>query len=119
MSTKTTTELAVAVLRHLSVIDATQTSTDADAADISFIQSLYADKFEELNDMELTYWAPDEVPQPIFLAIRDLIANEARGNYGEPMAVDAKEAAEIIILKRIRRHMHQRSSGIPTKAQYF
>jgi hypothetical protein len=119
MSTRTTTELAVAVLRHLSVIDATQTSANADAADISFLQSLYTDKFEELNDMELTYWSADEIPKPIFLAVRDLIANEARGTYGEPMAVDQKEAAEIIILKRIRRHMHQRSSGLSTKAQYF
>lgn len=116
MSTKTTTELATAVLRHLSVIDAVESPS---AEDLSFIEELYADKFEELNDMELTYWAPDEVPQPIFLAIRDLIANEARGNYGEPMGVDAKEAAEIIILKRIRRHMAQRSSGLPTRAQYF
>jgi len=119
MSTRTTTELAVAVLRHLAVIDATQTSSDADAADILYIQTLYADKFEELNDMELTYWSPNEVPKPIFLAVRDLIANEARGNYGEPMGVADKESAEIIILKRIRRHMHQRSSGLPTKAQYF
>lgn len=119
MSTKTTTELAVAVLRHLSVIDASQDETDADAEDIAHIQALYSDVFEQLNDMELTYWAANEVPKPIFLAVRDLVANEARGTYGEPMAVDAKEAAEIIILKRIRRHMQQRSSGLPTKAQYF
>lgn len=119
MSTRTTTELAIAVLRHLSVIDASQDETDADAEDIAHVKALYADKFEELNDMELTYWAPDEVPRPIFLAVRDLIANEARGTYGEPMGVDAKEAAEIIILKRIRRHVHLRSSGLPTRAQYF
>ena len=119
MSTRTTTELAVAVLRHLSVIDASETDANADPLDIAHIQAIYADKFEELNDMELTYWAANEVPKPIFLAIRDLVANEARGTYGEPMGVDAKEAAEIIILKRIRRHMHQRSSGLPTKAQYF
>lgn len=119
MSTKTTTELAIAVLRHLSVIDASQDENDADAEDIAFVQGLYADKFEELNDMELTYWSPDEVPAPIFLAIRDIVANEARGNYGEPMSVDQKEAAEIILLKKVRRHMHLRSSGLPTKAQYF
>lgn len=119
MSTRTTTELAVAVLRHLSVLDASQDDSDADADDLAHIQALYADKFEELNDMELTYWAPDEVPRPIFLAVRDLIANEARGTYGEPMSPTAKEQEEIVILRRIRRHMHLRSSNLPTRAKYY
>lgn len=116
---KTTTQLAVAVLRELSVIDATQDENDADAADIAYVQGIYGDKFQELSDLELTYWAPDEVPEPLFLAVRDLVVNEVRGTYGEPVLPSVKEAEEIIILRRIRRNMHLRSSGLPTKALYF
>ena len=119
MSTKTTTELAVAVLRHLSVLDATQDENDADADDITHIEDLYNDKFQELADMELTYWAPDEVPSAIFLAVRDLVANEARGTYGEPVPASIREQEEIIILKRIRRHVHLRSSRLPVRAKFY
>lgn len=117
--TKTTTDLAIAVLRHLSVIDASENANDADAEDIAYIQDLYDSKFHELADEELTYWAPDEVPEPLFLAIRDLVANEARGTYGEPILPSEKEAQEIVIKKRIRRNMHLRSSGKTVKGEYF
>jgi len=116
---KTTTQLAVAVLRQLSVLDASEDENNADAEDIAYIQDLYASKFHELADEELTYWTPDEVPDPLFLAIRDLVANEARGTYGEPLLPSVKEAEEIIIKKRIRLNMHLRSSKLPTKAEYF
>lgn len=119
MSTKTTTELAVAVLRYLSVLDATQDENDADADDITHVQDVYADKFAELSDMELTYWAADEVPSAIFLAVRDLVANELRGTYGEVWPIQQKEADEIVILKRIRRHVHMRSSNLPVRAKFY
>lgn len=113
---KTTAELATAVLRELNVIDATETP---DSEDTAYITTLYQDKFEELNDKELVYWSRDEIPGPIFLAIRDLIINEARGTYGQPQTPEDKEAREVIILKRVRAHMHKRPSGLPVMARYY
>lgn len=110
-------DLAVAVLREMNVLEASETTPDLE--DSAYIAQLYADKFEELNDMELTYWDASEIPNPIFLAVRDLIINEARGTYGTPQAPEDKEARELIILRRIRRHMQKRSSGLPVKATYF
>lgn len=101
----------------MNVMDASETTPDTE--DSTYIAELYAAKFEELNDMELTYWDAAEIPAPIFLAVRDLIINEARGTYGTPQAPEDKEARELIILRRIRRHMHKRSSGQPVKATYF
>lgn len=114
--TKSTTDLATAVLRDLSVIDATETG---DADDVAHIQDVYALKFEYLNDLELVYWSPSEIPGPIFLAVRDLIANEVRGTYGESIPPETRNAREMEILKIIRRHLHKRSSGLPVKALYF
>lgn len=113
---RTVADLGIAVLREMNVIDATESPDTEDAA---YIAQLYADKFEELNDMELTYWAASEIPNPIFLAVRDLIINEARGTYGTPQAPEDKEAREVLILKRIRRHMHKRSSGLQVWTRYF
>lgn len=114
---RTVAELTLAVLREMNVLDASESTPDTE--DSTYIAQLYADKFEELNDMELTYWSSDEIPNPIFLAVRDLIINEARGTYGTPQAPEDKEAREALILKRIRRHMHKRSSGLSVWTRYF
>lgn len=114
--TKTTTELAEAVLREIGVIDATESP---EAVDRDFVIAAYGDKFEELADRELAYWAKAAIPNAIFLTVRDLTINEVRGAFGEPMSAADKEAQEIIILRQLRRHTQVRASGHATAADYF
>lgn len=114
----TTTQLATAVLRHIGVLDATET---IDATDLTYVQDTWQAKWEEISGagMEATYFPYDEIPKPIFMTVRDLVANEVRGAFGMPMSVADKEAEEIVILRRLRRHITQPATGLPGKATYF
>lgn len=117
----TTTQLAVAVLRKLRVIDATETSSDIDSAIITQITDVYRAKFEELeaHGKELTYWQYSTIPKPVFLTLVDLIANEVRSEFGQPMSAEAKETEETTILRRLRKHVQVQGSGGPVAAIYF
>jgi predicted aminopeptidase len=117
----TTTQLAVAVLRKLRVIDATETSSDVETAVLTHVTDTYRAKWEEItaHGQELTYWAYDTIPNPVFLTLVDLIANEVRDSFGQPMTAAEKESEERVILSRLRRHVQVQSSGRPTGALYF
>lgn len=116
--TKTVTQLATAVLRELGAVDAAETP---DSEDITYVESVYRDKWEELSahGTELTYWPYDTIPNPVFLVLRDLVMLEVMGAFGTPLPPGEKEARETIILKKLRRHTSVQSSGRPTEADYF
>jgi len=115
---KTTTELATSVLQHLGELAAGEA---IDTEDDSYITGVYNDKWEELADesVSLAYWPKDDIPTVVFLIVRDLIANEVRAAYGQPMAAQVKENEEITILRRLRRHVSTKASGHRTRAEYF
>lgn len=115
---KTTTELATSVLRHLSVIDATESG---DSEDITLIQDAYTDKWAELSahGLELTYWPLAEIPEAVFTIMRDLVALEVMPAFGQPINAADKMTSETIILKKLRRHVHTPSSNLPTYTDYF
>jgi hypothetical protein len=118
--TKTTTELADAVLRELGVVDAEETP---DSVDRTYVTDRYSEKFAALSapGLEVTYWAEDEIPDAIFLTLRDLIMNEVRGAFGDPVDPNEKEAREASLLRPLRRHISREASGLPAQAQsdYF
>ena len=118
MTTRTETELATAVLREMGVVDAEETPA---TVDITWVTSCYEDKFAELQSpgLELTYWLKTNIPQAVFNLLRDLIINEVQGSYGDPLPPDVKEQREILILKKLRRHVSVPSAGVPTMAEYF
>lgn len=115
---KTPTQLATAVLRELGAVDAAETP---DSDDLTYVEGVYRDKWEELSahGMELTYWAYDAIPNPVFLTLRDLIMLEVMGAFGQPIPPADKDARETFILKRLRRHVSVQSSQRPTEADYF
>ena len=117
----TTTQLGVAVLRKLRVIDATETSSDVEAEVLAQVTDTYRAKWEELSahGQELTYWAYDTIPNPVFLTLVDLIANECAPSFGQPMSAANKEAEEMVILRRLRRHVQVKSSGKPAEALFY
>lgn len=115
---KTPTQLATAVLRELGAVDAAETP---DTEDLTYVEGVYRDKWEELSahGTELTYWAYDSIPNPVFLVLRDLVMLEVMGAFGTPLPPGEKEGRETIILKKLRRHTSVQSSGRPTEADYF
>lgn len=117
----TTTQLAVAVLRKLRVIDATETSADVETAVLTQVTDTYRAKWEELSahGKELTYWPYDAIPNPVFLILVDLIANECRDSFGQPISNTDKDAEETVILRRLRKHVQVQASGKPVEALYF
>lgn len=113
---KTVSQLATAVLQKLTVLNATETASTEDAA---LISTVYSDKFAEWQDQELTYWSPDDIPFPLFRIMVDLIANEVRDEFGQAQAPEEKQSREITLLRPLRRHMSQQTSGLPVRALYY
>lgn len=115
---RTVDELGEAVLREIGVIDAVETP---DSDDLDYIEERYIEKWHELtaHGMELTYWTATSIPVAVFLTMRDLMMNEVRGAFGEPMAPEDKAAREVVILKSLRRHVSRQPSGHATMAEYF
>lgn len=114
----TTAQLATAVLQELGALDATETIASTDQ---TYITDIWAAKWEELSGhgMELTYFSYDDIPNPVFLTIRDLVVNEVRGAYGSPLSAAEKEQQETIILRKLRRHVQTQASKKPVRAEYF
>lgn len=117
----TTTELAIAVLRKLRVIDATETSSDVETAVLTQVTDTYRAKWEELaaHGRDMTYWSYEDIPNPVFLILRDLVALEVQSDFGQPISAADKEAEETIILRRLNRHIQVLASGKPVEALYF
>lgn len=119
MSTKTEAQLATAVLRELTVVDASEDPTGSD--DALWVIGVYEDKFAEWASpgLELTYWSMTTIPAAIFNIIRDLIINEVVGTFGNPQPPAAKQQQEEYLLGKLRRHVSTESSGQPVQADYF
>lgn len=118
--TRTTTELADAVLRELGVVDAEETP---DTVDRTYVTDAYAAKYDELAapGLELVYWPEAEIPNAIFLTLRDLMIAEVQGAFGDPLAPAEKEARQSVLLRPLRRHTTIDASGIPAQSHsdYF
>ncbi len=119
MSTKTEAQLATAVLRELTVVDASEDPTGSD--DALYVISVYEDKYAEWASpgLELTYWSMTTIPAAIFNTIRDLIINEVAGTFGNPQPPAAKQQQEEYLLMKLRRHVAVGPSGVPLAADYF
>jgi len=111
-------ELSTEVLRNLSVIDSLESPSSSDD---TYVQGIWRSKWEELagHGQELTYFAYDSIPEPVFLIVRDLVANEVAGAYGQPKPIAEKEAAEQALVRKLRRHVATQSINLPTRALYF
>ena len=113
---RTRQELALSVMREMGALDASETPT---ADDVALIKAAYDDKLEQWRDDDLVYWAVDEIPNAIFLPIKDIIANEVKGSFGEPMPMAEKMAMEDALTSRLRKHMARGTTGHRTEAEYF
>ena len=113
-----TSQLATAVLQHLGVLDATETIATVDQ---TYITDVWGAKWEEISSHgnELTYFSYDDIPNPVFLTVRDLVANEVRGAFGMPISAAEKEQEEQIIMRRLKRHLSVQATGLPGTAVYF
>jgi hypothetical protein len=114
----TVSQLSTAALQHLGILDALETISTEDA---DFIGDIWAAKWEELSSagLELTYFSYNDIPNPVFLIVRDLLCNEIRGAFGLPIKAQDKEAEEAVILRRLRRHVQTPTSQLPAESEYF
>lgn len=111
-------QLADAVLRNQGLLG---DGVSPSASDQQYIMEQYDLKYAELaaHGNEYVYWAINEIPDAVFMAMRDLVWNEVRTAFGMPIEADQKEAAETTIMRKIRRHVSTQPSGLPTPACYF
>lgn len=114
----TTTQLADAVLRELNVADASETP---DTADRTYVTDIYAALWEELaaHGNERIYWPQDDIPAPVFLILRDMLALECRGAFGMPMDPADKQARRSVIEQRLIKHTQMQKSGQAVEAVYY
>lgn len=113
--TKTTTELADAVLRELGVVEAEETP---DTTDRNYVISAYESKYALLAapGYELVYWPETAIPDVLLFPLRNLIMLEVQGAFGEPVDPVEKDAREQALLRPFRRHTAVQSSGRPAQS---
>ena len=121
MTTKTTQQLATAVMRRLGAIDMNK---EPSAAERTWITQLYEDKIEELIPADRVYWTTAEIPQAIFGAMTRIIAEEFAPTIGMPVPTEQDESGQAMSignrgLMMLKRHLAVEASGLPTKAVYF
>jgi hypothetical protein len=121
MTTRTTQELATAVLRRISGIDINKEPTAAQRAEVT---RLYEEKLAELIPQDKIYWEEDEIPLAVFGAMTRIIAEEFAPSIGMSTSTEMDEGGDVVSmgekgLRMLKRHMARAPSGVPTKAQYF
>lgn len=113
---RTKTELATAILQSKNKIAPDESLSSADQ---TFLEAAYDVKLSELEDENLAYWEPSNIPLEVFNAMRDLVWNEVRDAYGAPQSDSDRHATEEYLKRKLRRHMSLKSSGHTLKAEYF
>lgn len=116
--TKTTTELADAILKDMAVYGIDETP---ETAHRTYVTDAYADVWEEINGngREMVYWPQAEIPLPIFNIMRDLVKVEVQGAFGQMVPDDVREQRRRLVLRRLYKHIAVEGSGLPVKAEYF
>ncbi len=114
--TRTTTELATEVLRSLAILAADETIASADE---TYITGVYNDLWDDLEGDNLAYWDKTAVPKVVFLVVRDLVALHVMSAYGQPIAVEDKEARDRLLRVRLRKHTATQATGHDQDVQYF
>ena len=120
MSTKTSEQLATAVMRKLGLIDRMKEPTAAEQRDII---DLYEDKLEELGE-DRVYWTTDAIPRAVFGAMVRIVAEEFCLSAGKDIPTEQDESGQPVSignrgLMMLKRHIAREASGVPTKATYF
>ncbi len=113
---RTRSELVTSVLREMGVLDA---SEEPSAEDATHIKAVYDDKLEHWIDEDVAYWSSDEIPNAVFIAVRDIMINEIGGAFGQPVPPETKQQREIMLENRLRRHAARHRSGVAIAADYF
>lgn len=118
MATKTTTELASAVLERLKVIGPDQSATADEAA---FVTSIYSAKFEELEDEELAYWTESAIPEKVFRPLVNILAGECAIEFhaGAPNLVEMYATFGERGMMKLRAIVSKPDSDEPVRAVYF
>lgn len=113
---RSTTELATEVLRSLSVLAADETIAGADE---TYITGVYNDLWDELSGQNLAYWTKTSIPKTVFLVVKDLTALHVMGAFGQPMAIEDKEARHKLLCQRLRKHTATQATGHDQDVSFF
>lgn len=109
--TKTTTDLATAVLRRLRVIGSNET---AEAEDDVFVKAVYANVYQELEYQDLAFWDETAIDERVFEALADVVAARSGANYGQ-----SKPDLESAGMRRLNILAAEIPSGAVAKNEYF
>lgn len=121
MATKTTAQLATAVMRKLGLID---TNKEPSAGQQASIIDLYEDWVESVRPMDMIYWETAAIPRAVFAAVTRIIAEEFCNSMGRDIPTEQDENGQAVSignrgLMMLKRHLAREQSGVPTRATYF
>jgi hypothetical protein len=117
MATRTKTQLALAALQHIGVVDA---DGNMAAADADYVIARYEDLWEEMtDDNNLAYWERDEIPSVVFEPLIHLMGVSVAPAFGKPSTVKQIEENLMICKRRIRRHSKVTSADVQSPSEDF
>ncbi|MBK8467831.1 MAG: hypothetical protein IPL32_18625 [Chloracidobacterium sp.] len=115
-TTRTRTQFATAVLRHLGLVDA---QASAPAADVAYVNERYEAILAEMDDQSMAFWEDDAIPAVIYEPLLQFVGLSVGTAFGVPSLAENIEAARMAYMRRIRRHTQKKSNGTPVMVDQF
>ena len=115
-TTRTRTQFATAVLRHLGLIDALEVGS---AVDVAYVKERYEAIIAEIDDQDMVYWDDDAIPAVIHEPLLNLVGLSVGTEFGVPSLAENVEGARMIFMRRIRRHTQKKSDGTSVMVDQF
>lgn len=115
-TTRSSRQLAENVLSDLGL---TASGESPSPADVQYIKQRYEDLLAELEDEDMVYWDPDEIPYVIFEPMTKLVGLTVGNAFGVQTMAENIERGMQLFKRRIRRHTGRKSSGLPVEVEDF
>jgi hypothetical protein len=120
MATRTTLELAQAVMEDLGLINPDHGETPS-AADTAMITRRYTNMLAEMSDEQTVYWDADAIPYETFEGVVGLMALIVGPSFGKPTVPPGEEFNNALegAKRRLRKRVVKPASNQPTAVDYF
>lgn len=122
MATRTSSDLAAAVMEDLGLINRGHGETPS-ASDEEMIKRRYQNMLAEMQDEDIVYWGDDAIPYEAFEALVGLMSLIVGPSFGKPKIAEGEDFNRLLegAKRRLRKRVVKPASGKPVAADdsYF
>lgn len=122
MTTYTKSDLVDRAMKKLGLIEAQETASSEDYADVL---SIYVNLYSEMIEEGKAFWAENEIPSQVIDYLAMIVAELIAPSYGAevPTITDIRNGAAVSIgtagWRGLTRYVARKPTGVVTQAEYF